>query len=299
MRGQASKSVNARPPNKRYTREEMEEMEAKLAEAWKAYGRDREAGRDLYNMYGKHHRPKVDVPLPPTKPWDYKTAALKEKKPCPQTTQIEYPKVVTRQDIEKAKMMSKYTKLDTIPKRKALNDIMNELAELKKERANYIPQRKGVDRKGMITKLQDKFKYANQPTGPDLSPEEEAKIKEAVAAQMRRAAKKNYFGNYGMGGQSKETADQQKIEDNNVDGKFESKALADLNCLFDDVIEEIEERQKYLHEIEELDMEPTKEKVKQEIVSRVAELQKINKMIKEEKEKVNKNNQSTTNGLRK
>lgn len=277
----------------------MEELEAKLGEAWKAYGRDREAGRDLYNMYGKHHKPKIDVPIPQTKPWDYKTAALKERKPCPQMTQIEYPKVVTKQDIERAKIASKFTKLDTIPKRKAMADILNELAELKRERASYIPQKKGVDRGGMISKLQEKFKYANQPSGPELSPEEEAKIKEAVQAQMRRAAKKNYFGNYGMGGQSKETEEQKRIDDSNPDGKFESKALADLNLLFDDVIEEIEERQRYLQEIEELDMEPTKEKVKQEIVSRVAELQKINRMIKEEKEKVNKTKQSNSNGLTK
>ena len=284
----ASRSVNNKPPNKRYTREEMEELELKLAEAWKTYGRDREAGRDLYNLYGRHHKPKLDVPVPKTEPWDYRSAALKEKKPCPQTTKIEYPKVVTKQDIERAKIMSKVTKLDTIPKRKGYHDIMAELAELKKDRASYVPLIKGVDRVGMISNLQEKFKYANKNTGPDLSPEEEAKIKEAVDAQMRRAAKKNYFGNYGMGGESKETANQKKQDGTNAEGKFETKALADLNSLFDEVIEEIEERQRYLAEIDGLDMESTKEKVKQEVISRVAELQKINRMIKEEKEKVSK-----------
>ena len=48
-------------------------------------------------------------------------------------------------------------------------------------------------------------------------------------------------------------------------------------------MEEIEERQKYLDEIESLDMKAAKEKVKKEIVDRVAELQKITKMIKDEK----------------
>lgn len=282
-----SKSVASKASKKTYTKEEMEEMEQKLAEAWKAYGRDKEVGRDLYKLYGRHHKPKIDVPVPSTKPWDYRVAALKEKKPCPQQTKIEYPKVVTKQDIEKAKIMSKITKLDTIPKRKGYQDIMGELAELKRERALYIPQKKGVDRLGMINNLQDKFKYASQPKGPQLSAEEEAKIHQAVEAQMRRVAKKNYFGNYGMGGQSKETEEMKQLETINQDGKFESKALAELNALFDDVIEEIESRQQYLTEIEELNMEPTKEKVKQEIVSRVAELQKINKMIKEEKLRAN------------
>lgn len=270
----------------------MEDMEAKLAEAWKAYGRDRDAGRDLYKMYGKHHKPKVLAPIPKTEHWDYRVAAMKEKKPCPQQTKIEYPKVVTKQDIERAKIMSKFTKLDTIPKRKNFQDIMAELAELKKERALYIPVNRGKNRGDMITKLQDKFKYANQPKGPELSPEEEAKIQQAMEAQMRRAAKKNYFGNYGLGGASKEQQDIQNTEDLNQDGKFDSQALAELNALFDDVIEEIEDRQKYLAEIEDLDMKQAKEKVKQEIVSRVAELQKINKMIKEEKEKANQGKKS-------
>ena len=280
-----SKSVTSKASKKTYTVEEMEDMEAKLAEAWKAYGRDKDVGRDLYRMYGKHHKPKVNVPLPKTEHWDYRVAAMKEKKPCPQQAKIEYPKVVTKQDIERAKVMSKFTKLDTIPKRKNFQDIMAELADLKKERALYIPQNKGRDRGAMIGNLQDKFKYANQPKGPELTLDEEIKIQQAVEAQMRRAAKKNYFGNYGMGGASKEQQDLEKQENLNQDGKFESKALAELNALFDDVINEIEERQKYLSEIENLDMDKAKDKVKQEIVARVAELQKINKMIKEEKEK--------------
>lgn len=260
----------------------------KLAEAWKTYGRDKDVGRDLYKMYGKHHKPKIEAPIPKTEHWDYKVAAMKEKRPCPQQAKIEYPRVVTKQDIARAKIMSKITKLDAIPKRKNYQDIMSELAELKKERALYIPLNRGKDRVAMISNLQDTFKYANQPKGPQLTAEEEAKIQQAVQAQMRRAGKKNYFGNYGICGISKEEEELQKQQDINQDGKFDSKALAELNSLFDDVIKEIEERQKYLTEIEDLDMESAKEKVKQEIVGRVSELQKINKMIKEEKDKANK-----------
>ena len=41
----------------------------------------------------------------------------------------------------------------------------------------------------------------------------------------------------------------------------------------------------YLGEIEDLDMKDAKDRVKKEIVDRVAELQKINKLILEEKKK--------------
>ena len=70
-----SKSVSSKGPKKIYTADEMKEMEDKLAEAWKSYGRDKEVGRDLYKMYGKHFKPKIDVPVPKTEHWNWKTAA--------------------------------------------------------------------------------------------------------------------------------------------------------------------------------------------------------------------------------
>ena len=276
--GASTRSVGTK---KVYTAEEMKEMEEKLAEAWKQYGRDNEIGRDLYKMYGRHHKPKVDVPIPKTQPWDYKVAALKEKKPCPQQAKIEYPEVVTKQDILKRKAMAKFTKLDTIPKRKNYNEILQELALLKQERANYIPINKGVDRKNMINSLQDKFKYANQPAGPQLSAEEEQKINLALDAKMKQLSKKNYF----TGVKEKEKA-LGVGEKGAGKGRYESEELRQLDELFEEVIREIEERQRYLAEVEHLDMEDGKEKVKGEIASRVGELEKINRMIKEEKRRV-------------
>jgi hypothetical protein len=275
----SSKSVSSK---KVYTIEEMKEMEEKLAEAWKVYGRDKEVGRDMYKLYGRGHKPKVDVPVPRTEPWDYRQAAMKEKKPCPQMTKIEYPKVITKQDILRQKLMDKVTKLDTIPKRKNYNEIMADLEILKNERKAYVPANKGVDRRNMIHNLQDKFKYAGKNNGPELTTEEELKIHQAVEAQMRRVAKKNYFGTHGIinehpPGQEPKVPSQ---------GKYESQELNDLNELFDEVIGEIEERQQYLAEVDRLEMNDTKEKVKQEIVNRVAELQKINKMIKDEKARI-------------
>ena len=99
---------------------------------------------------------------------------------------------------------------------------------------------------------------------------------------MRRVAKKNYFGTQGLINNPLEQPKQLDTQ------KFESQELQDLNELFDEVIKEIEERQQYLNEVEELDMDDTKDKVKQEIVNRVSELQRINKMIKDEKLRVAK-----------
>lgn len=277
--GVSSKSVQQK---KVYTPEELQQMEDKLAEVWKVYGRDKEIGRDLYKMYGRGFKPDLDVPVPKTKPWDWKQAAVKEKKPCPQMTKIEYPKVTTKQDILRQQMRAKITKLDLIPKRKNFAEIQNELALLKKEKASFIPKVLGVDRGKMINILQDKFKYAREPQGPSLTEEEEAKIQQAVEAQMRQASKKNYFGTQGL---VPDRVTNDKLPQSKLD-QFESEHLAELDDLFDAVMQEIEERQNYLAEIQDLDMEDSKEKVKQEIVSRVAELQKINKMIKTEKDRI-------------
>lgn len=50
---------------------------------------------------------------------------------------------------------------------------------------------------------------------------------------------------------------------------------AELDELFDQIVGEIDERQQYLESIEHLDEPKLKEKIKREMIERVAELQKI------------------------
>jgi hypothetical protein len=58
-------------------------MQQALADAWKTFGRDTEAGRSLYKMYAAGHKPKINYPKPATKHWDPEEAAKKPVKPCP------------------------------------------------------------------------------------------------------------------------------------------------------------------------------------------------------------------------
>lgn len=80
-----------------------------------------------------------------------------------------------------------------------------------------------------------------------------------------------------------------------VEGYEDNSKLAELNGLFDAVCEEIEERQNYLEEIDALgiaddaEMKKTRARIKKEITERVAELQKINKLIKLERQSSDKN----------
>jgi superfamily I DNA and RNA helicase len=80
-----------------------------------------------------------------------------------------------------------------------------------------------------------------------------------------------------------------------VQGYEDNQKLSELNGLFDAVCEEIEERQNYLEEIDQLgltedpQMKNNRARIKREITERVAELQKINKLIKLEREGSSKN----------
>ena len=53
-----------------------------------------------------------------------------------------------------------------------------------------------------------------------------------------------------------------------------------MDDIFDQIVGEIEERQKYLESIDHLEEPKLKEKIKREMIERVAELQKITEMKK-------------------
>ena len=60
------------------------------------------------------------------------------------------------------------------------------------------------------------------------------------------------------------------------DKKENKKELKDeLDDLFDQIVGEIDERQKYLESIEHLEEPKLKEKIKKEMIERIAQLQKI------------------------
>ena len=50
---------------------------------------------------------------------------------------------------------------------------------------------------------------------------------------------------------------------------------SELDDIFDQIVAEIDERQKYLESIEHLEEPKMKEKIKREMIERIAELQRI------------------------
>lgn len=165
---------------------------------------------------------------------------------------------------------------------------MKDLQSAQQEKRNFRPAMAGRDRNQMKEYLQDKFKYAEDEKLQEcqqLDEEEKEKIEFALNAKLRiEAIKKNKLIL-----PPKQKTEEDRDYSKPVEGQENNRKLAELNGLFDAVCEEIEERQKYLEDIETLGLEEdvkmkqNKLRIKNEITERVAELQKINALIKKEK----------------
>lgn len=124
------------------------------SDLWKIYGRESEAGKMLFKLFGKGPSSvKVDYPKPKTmkKPLPYQEPKKLPNLIPPSKTMIEYPELKSNK-----KPLPKIHAVDLIPKRK------NEV-EIKKEIDVYyskpdVPLNKGVNRKQLVEDLQAKFK---------------------------------------------------------------------------------------------------------------------------------------------
>ena len=83
-----------------------------------------------------------------------------------------------------------------------------------------------------------------------------------------------------------ETKKPQNTLENHKREKIED-TIIELGEIFDAIIGEIEEREQYFQEVEDIGANDLMEKTKREIVERVAELQKITELINGEKAKLN------------
>lgn len=97
---------------------------------------------------------------------------------------------------------------------------------------------------------------------------------------MRREMNKGYFGDDDFTEPKKEKPAQ-------LSKKEKSKQLIEeLGDMFDLIVKEIEERQDYFESVQSMGANDLAKKTKKEIVERVAELQKITKILNEERAKL-------------
>ena len=81
---------------------------------YKEFGRETDIGKMLFGMYAAREKPKVFYPPVKTKK---RGEEIKERKPCPQKTVIEYPEM-------EPKSKYNFAPIDFVPKRKAAKVII-------------------------------------------------------------------------------------------------------------------------------------------------------------------------------
>ena len=108
---------------------------------YKNFGRENEVGKMLYGMYGANKQ-KPQGYYPPVKT-KKRTEEVKQAKPCPQKTQIEYPEMPRKNKF-------KYNPIDFVPRRKAGDVIQAETAMEKAKPLGKGPGGVGVNRAAMI-----------------------------------------------------------------------------------------------------------------------------------------------------
>lgn len=118
---------------------------------WKQFGRENDVGKMLFSLYSAPEKPKINYPPLKTKP---RQETLQEEKKCPQKTMIEYPEPAK-------KAYRKFHPVDFIPKRKAAEEILEQI-EQDKNRPLQAPIKRGVNRKKMITELQERFQFKDK-----------------------------------------------------------------------------------------------------------------------------------------
>ncbi len=167
------------------TPEEKEEVDSRMQDIWKAFGRDTAAGKILFSMSkGYLEKPKIVYPKPKTKP---RTSQEEKKpsKPCPQKKIIIYPP-------PKSLPVKKIAAVDLIPKRKNVETIQEEIDNY--YRVPVVPVNRGVNREKKIGELQSKMKAGRGalPKGAEMPRVEftEEEAKEARERAIQRAMKR-------------------------------------------------------------------------------------------------------------
>eukprot|EP00347_Sterkiella_histriomuscorum_P010966 403374256 len=242
-------------------------------ELWKKFGRENDVGKMLYSMYSVKEKPKVHYPPVKTKPRPIEQP--KEEKKCPQKAAIEYP------EIKSNRPRKKYHPIDFVPKRKGVDEIQYEMQQ-EYNKPLVAPGKRGVDRKELINDLQERFQFKDkaeidkimaqkklESMLPEINPPGKRKAKRYNLGMAQKALQ-HYQEKYG-----KPPGDILNLRPKTHD-EIRNDQDDELEELFDSVIEEIEERQEYLEEVMKMGgRKDIEARTKNEIVDRIAELQKI------------------------
>ena len=240
-------------------------MDDSLNRVWKEFGKQTEAGKILYELYGVRYRPDkfVNYPKPKLKSdLELKKDILTQQRQKSSKKYIDAVNKIDYPNIQRRNSSYRINKIDLIPKRKKETEIKKELNDIKQSIQRENISRKIINnepfsnRKMKIEKLQDKFLFQEVTVMP----------------KGARLPGIKFTGN---------SNESEAIQTNITKPKFDqNNRREELDYLYDSILKEIDERYAYMEDVKKLgkDMDVI---IMGEIKDRLDELKKIQKMINE------------------
>jgi len=241
-------------------------MEENLERVWKHFGKNTNAGKLLYDLYGIRYKPEQHISYPDIN--KNKTIKPKidekqeEKKRARSSAQnriqlIEYP------DLRK-KYISKYSKVDLIPKRKNEYIIRQEIEAEKMQRIknSQIKRNFPTNRKMEIEKLQDNFQFQERMIMP----------KGARLPGIKSENNQEPINDYNTENPIENQINIKNYKKLNLDKREE------LNFLYNQIMKEIDERYAHMEEMKNMGKN-VDERIMGEIKERLDELKSLKKMM--------------------
>jgi len=244
-------------------------MEDNLERVWKHFGKNTNAGKLLYDLYGIRYKPEQHINYPDLKQLkkkigikvDEKAEEIKRAKSSAQNRiqAIDYP------DLRK-KYVSKYSRVDFIPKRKNEYIIKQEIEAEKVQMIKNSQMKRNfpTDRKMQIERLQDNFQFQERKVMP-----QGARLPGIKPDNNTNQSNNNF-----------NELNYDPIE-NDINVKNYKKFLdkrEELNFLYTTIMKEIDERYAHMDEMKKIGKN-VDEIIMGEIKDRLEELKSLKKMM--------------------
>lgn len=248
-------------------------MEENLERVWKHFGKNTNAGKLLYDLYGIRYKPEQHINYPELKKFNSKNNFKKQqedketKEKRAKSSAIQRIQNIDYPDLRK-KYVSKYSKVDFIPKRKNEQVIRQEIEKEKIQILKNSQMKKNfsTNRKLEIEKLQDNFQYQERMVMP-----KGARLPGIKSEQANSVIPQS-------------SDDLYNINENDINLKNYRKILdkkEELNFLYNSIIKEIDERYAHMEEMKKIGKN-VDERIMNEIRERLDELKKLKKIMNEQ-----------------
>ena len=248
-----------------------------MERVWKEFGKNTEAGKLLYNIYGVNYRPENHINYPKL---IIKTPEMRERERLEKerlkqeranrlikaTQKIDYNQGLRHYQRQR---YNPYGQVDFMPHRKNQMQIQKEMDYMKKQMnakkvyVNYTPFE---SRESKIAKLQNKFEYQERTVMP-----KGARLPGLIITEDDRN-------------------EQIKVihEKNEFDHVIKNDKRAELERLYNNIIKEIDERYQHMNDMKKLGKN-VDSVMMAEIKERIQDMKNLEKMI-EEYDKEHSNN---------